>query len=244
MEIYDYNKPGPLSNWFEFLKNTVSNIEGDVLEAGVHRGRSLLAGALILKDQQQSKTIYGLDTFSGFPGVINEKDEIANFEYMYMSGEITQEHMSKVNLNMKILKFLNEDEKLTANNVSKSGNFSNTSISSIEKKAEYLELKNIKLVAGSFHDTLTSSNSIETGRLAGVLLDCDLYESYLTVLNYIWPRLSIGGMIYLDEYYSLKFPGARIACNELLKPLGDRISWHSRIEERDFERWYVIKERE
>ena len=244
LEIYDYNKPGPLSNWFEFLKSTVSNIEGDVLEAGVHRGRSLLAAGLILKEQQENKMIYGLDTFSGFPGVMSEKDELANFEYMYMSGEITQEHMSKVNLNMKILKFMNEDDNLTANNVSKSGDFSNTSISSIEKKAEFLELKNIKLVAGSFKDTLSSSNSIETGKLAGVLLDCDLYESYVSVLDYIWPRLSVGGMIYLDEYYSLKFPGARIACNEILKPLGDKISWHSTSRKRDFERWYVIKEKE
>ena len=47
-------------------------------------------------------------------------------------------------------------------------------------------------------------------------LDCDLYDSYKLALNYI----SISykkRIIYLDEYYSLKFPGARIASNEFFK---------------------------
>jgi hypothetical protein len=107
-----------------------------------------------------------------------------------------------------------------------------------------LELKNIRLVPGTFQETLTGANRIETGKLSAVLLDCDLYDSYRSVLNYVWPRLSVGGMIYLDEYYSLKFPGARIASDEFLKPLGNKISWHSKTRKRDFERWYVIKEKD
>ena len=42
----------------------------------------------------------------------------------------------------------------------------------------------------------------------------NLYE---LALNYIWPSLTKKGIIYLDEYYSLKFPGARIASNEFFK---------------------------
>lgn len=244
LEIYDFNKPGPLSDWFNYIVNEATNIEGDILEAGVHRGRSLLAAALILKGQDSQKIIYGLDTFSGFPPVINWRDEPDNFKRMLESGEITQQHMSKIDLNMKILQFMNNEEILTPSNISKSGDFSNTSASSIDKKKNFLELNNIKLVPGAFQETLEGANRIETGKLSGVLLDCDLYDSYRSVLNYVWPRLSVGGMIYLDEYYSLKFPGARIASNEFLKPLGNKISWHSKIRERDFERWYVIKEKE
>ncbi len=31
-------------------------------------------------------------------------------------------------------------------------------------------------------------------------MDCDLSRSYLDTFEFIWPRLSMGGMIHLDEY--------------------------------------------
>ena len=44
----------------------------------------------------------------------------------------------------------------------------------------------------------------------------------------------------LDEYYSLKFPGAKIACDEFFKE--NRIfPKFSKIRQGDFERWYVKK---
>ena len=49
-----------------------------------------------------------------------------------------------------------------------------------------------------------------------VLLDFDLYKAYSDVLPVVWPLLRDGGAIYLDEYFSYKFPGARIAVDEFL----------------------------
>ena len=42
-------------------------------------------------------------------------------------------------------------------------------------------------------------------KVMAVLMDCDLYDSYMDTFNFVWSRLNNGGMIYLDEYYSLKF---------------------------------------
>ena len=73
-----------------------------------------------------------------------------------------------------------------------------------------------------------------------VLCDCDLYESHKVALTFIWERLSRGGYIFLDEYYSLKFPGARIAINEFFDERQDKLFRHELIPG-DFERWGVRK---
>ena len=42
-------------------------------------------------------------------------------------------------------------------------------------------------------------------------------KGYKITLQIFWPRLSINGRLFLDEYYSLKFPGARITVNNFIK---------------------------
>jgi len=71
-------------------------------------------------------------------------------------------------------------------------------------------------------------------------IDCDLYDSYLQSLNFIWPKLILGGIIQVDEYYSLKFPGARIACNEFLRDKKfSKIKYKNKND--NFERWILKK---
>ena len=48
-------------------------------------------------------------------------------------------------------------------------------------------------------------------------------------------------MIYLDEYYSLKFPGARIATDEFLNGKSAQLNMAHQTKG-EFERWHVIKE--
>ena len=72
------------------------------------------------------------------------------------------------------------------------------------------------------------------------LIDCDLYESHKIALPFVWDRLVEGGYMYLDEYYSLKFPGARIATDEFFVNKADEPEMYSR-KSMDFERWFVIK---
>jgi hypothetical protein len=54
--------------------------------------------------------------------------------------------------------------------------------------------------------------------------------------------MSMGGLVYLDEYFSLKFPGGRIATDEFLagRPEASLIKFHER--DGEFERWGVLKQ--
>ncbi len=85
-----------------------------------------------------------------------------------------------------------------------------------------------------------SSNRTSPKSIFAGIIDCDLYQSYIETYNFVWPRLENGAMIYLDEYYSLKFPGARRATDEFIrdKPACLEMSPHR---PGDFERWHLIK---
>jgi hypothetical protein len=64
----------------------------------------------------------------------------------------------------------------------------------------------------------------------------------MEALNYGWDKLMPGGIIFLDEYYSLKFPGARIAVNEFFADKGNfELIDVADKKIDDFERWIVRK---
>ena len=71
-------------------------------------------------------------------------------------------------------------------------------------------------------------------------IDCDLYDGYRIVLPFVWDNLSKGGYVHLDEYYSLKFPGARIATMEFCEKM--KITPKQNLSRTgEFERWYLSK---
>ena len=77
-------------------------------------------------------------------------------------------------------------------------------------------------------------------RISVGLIDCDLYESYKISLESFWPNLVKGGKLFLDEYYSLKFPSARIFVNEFIKSNHDcKIKLEGHTD--NFERWSLEK---
>jgi hypothetical protein len=237
--IYNPLRSGPLDIWYEFLMNKLQFVEGDVLEAGVWRGRSLLTSALLLKDSWPNREILGFDSFSGFPIDFDERDEPSQFDKMLSENIISSEHYSMIQKNLAHLKFLKGHE-INSRNVSLSEDFSATNKDLILRKADYLTLDNIKLIDGPFSMTMRGAHS---GKLAAVLLDCDLYRSYESALNYVWEALSPGGMIYLDEYYSLKFPGARLATLDFFE--NRSCSFYSKTDVfNGFERWWIIKDQD
>jgi Macrocin-O-methyltransferase (TylF) len=72
------------------------------------------------------------------------------------------------------------------------------------------------LVPGFFDDTLATF----TGRIAFLHLDVDLYRSYRSCLEVLYPKISPGGIVLFDEYTEANFPGARRAIDEYF---GDRV---------------------
>ena len=100
-----------------------------------------------------------------------------------------------------------------------------------------LGFSNVHLVDGWFKDTIFR---LEDRPLALVNLDADLYESCRLVLEAVWPLLSPGGIISLDEYNEPYFPGARIAVDEFLAR--EDVRGRYRLEKhRSVSRYYVTK---
>ena len=56
-----------LNNYYNFILKNHKKINGDIVEAGVFKGRSLFAAALMMKANKINKKIFAFDTWSGFP---------------------------------------------------------------------------------------------------------------------------------------------------------------------------------
>lgn len=81
--IYNFTKPGRFDALFKFIRDNHSRIPGDIVEAGVYRGSSLIALGMLLKQLGSDKKVYGFDSFSGFPSIQHPKDDFPQFEHMY-----------------------------------------------------------------------------------------------------------------------------------------------------------------
>jgi hypothetical protein len=239
LRLYNPLRKGHLEVWFDFLSDKVAKIPGDIVEAGVFQGKSFLAASYLLQEVAPEKKIYGYDTFSGFPPVAVPEDDPSMFAVLAKERTISQEHINRVSRNLNHLRFLKNSENLDFSNVSSSGAFEETSKARIESLAAYLELTNTRVVEGPFEQTMVPEAE-EPSTIAAAILDCDLHGSYLVALEFIWPRLSEGGIIYLDEYYSLKFPGARIAVDEFFE--SKTVEFNRVVDDfNGFERWFVTK---
>lgn len=237
--VYNFRKPGPFSSLFNFVRDNHQRIEGDLVEAGVFRGSSLLGMALMLKELGSDKKIFGFDSFAGFPPVYHENDDLKRFEDLFRDGRISKEHIDAVRRNIEWRKAMS-GVLMNSANISSSGDFSGTSLEFVRKKIETLGLDNIVLMDGVYSETMVASR-VQPAKVMAALMDCDLYGSYIQTYEFVWPRLSSGGMIYLDEYYSLKFPGARMATDEFLQGKQARLEKAAQVVG-DFERWYVVKD--
>ena len=84
---------------------------------------------------------------------------------------------------------------------------------------KFCDKNGASLIKGKFENVLSSlSKALEIDDKLNILyIDCDLYESHKIALPFTWERMSIGGYMFLDEYYSLKFPGARKAIHDFFK---------------------------
>ncbi len=234
--VYNYKKPGPLGAYFDFVRQNHEQIQGDLLEAGVFRGSSLVAMGLMLREMGSGKKVFGYDTFEGFPGALAEEDNLARFEDMVAAGTISRAHFRDVMRNHEMIAALRQ-AAVTSHNISSSGKFDGTSLELVQKKIDYFGLENIELVPGDFFSTM-GSDAPEPRVIMSALLDCDLHAGYQATLDFTWPRLSPGGIVYLDEYYSLKFPGARLAVNKFVEKTEAKLV-KGDDSFGDFERWWL-----
>lgn len=240
LNIYNYNNFGNLKHYFNFIKKNHNKIKGDLIEAGVFNGRSLLGTALLLKELGSKKKVFGYDSWSGFPkNSYSWQDNFSNWKDLLNQKKISKKHYYSIKQNLKFRSLIlnKKIDYLNPSNISSSKNFSNASFQKLKKKIKLLKLDNIVLIKGSFSETMKKKFP---KKIFSVLVDVDLYKSYITVFDFVWKNLEKNGIIYLDEYYSLKFPGARIATDEICGKYNLSLNKFRQIKG-DFERWYLKK---
>lgn len=116
------------------------------------------------------------------------------------------------------------------------GGFNQTSYDLVVNKLNTFRLeKTVTLVKGFFKDTLASS---ENRKYSFVHLDCDIYESYKTCLEYFWERLNPGGVILFDEYLDPPWPGCKKAIDEFCQQKNIHIE---KIIDNNYVKFYVEK---
>ena len=221
--------------WYSHARENINKIQGNIFEFGVFKGKSLISMALLLKKLNSKKIIYGFDSFEGFPSY-SEFDDLKNFNNPIFDNKV-RDNFEK----LKYLRSLMENKNIDVSNISSSQDFSNNSFKKLENKIKILGLDNIKLISGDFETTVPNFFKSYNDKIFSVNLDCDLYEGYKITLPYIWKYLSKNGYVHLDEYYSLKFAGARIACDDFCKKNNIYPKKQLDLPDSEFERWYLQK---
>ena len=163
-----------------------NSIAGAIVECGVWRGGSAMAMAMRL-DQlgETNRKIWLYDTFAGMPrpGEFDTKDGKLNALYKF----------EKLALSDDTSDWCYADEKDVHRNMASTN----------------LDKENFVFIKGKVEDTIPESCPKKISLLR---LDTDWYSSTKHCLEHLFPRLSKGGVLIIDDYGS--WHGAKKATDE------------------------------
>lgn len=182
------------------------NIEGDIVECGVWKGGSMMAVAeTLLRSGDSSRNLYLFDTFEGMAPPTDKDVDLAG-----VTAESLLKNSDKmIDDSVWCLAPL-EMVKSAVNSVGYPG-------------------EKIHFVKGMVEQTIPLG---APGKIALLRLDTDWYESTKHEMEHLFPRLSKGGVLIIDDYGH--WQGARKAVDEYfekynVKILLNRIDYTGRI---------------
>lgn len=179
----------------ELFKQSL-DIPGDIADLGVFHGASLMTWANLLECYSvgsRTKIVYGFDNWKGFtapsPQDGVDPDYVNKSEGGFSPGTEAKEQL------------------LSAINIFDSDRF-------VSWK------QRVRLIEGDIQNTVPAFISENIGvRLSLVHFDCDLYEPTKVALEYIWPRVSRGGVVIFDEYAIHDWAGETKAVDEYFQAM-------------------------
>lgn len=199
-EADKYSMTGKVRIWalLNALKYAASNnIEGDCVECGVWRGGNLILMRKYLDKIGSSRKVYGYDTFEGMSEPTEvDVDLYGNKASEKMKGQAKHEKLSNIHA------FAGFDS------VSRNLNQVNAH-------------QGVILVKGKVEDSLLVEENIPD-KISILRLDTDWYESTKIELERLYPKLSTGGVLIIDDYGHYK--GAKKAVDEYF--LGQNVWFH------------------
>lgn len=189
VEPYTMTGPERLNTLIHAVKYvTRANIPGSIVECGVWRGGSMMAAAnTLLRCGHTDRELYLFDTFEGMTAP-SERDIGSDGSPAFIEYERTR----------------------------RSDNGSDWCYASIDEVERNLlttgyDARNIKLIQGRVEETIPAA---APSTIAILRLDTDWYESTRHELEYLYPRLSSGGILIVDDYGF--WQGSRQATDEYL----------------------------
>lgn len=178
-----------LINSIEYIIN--KNIKGDFVECGVWRGANLVVMQKLLeRNKTENIQVYGYDTFEGM-------SEPTEFDSDYM-GNKAEDAMKKTPKKEGRGIWAYSTIETVINNIE---NFVNSP-------------NNVKLIKGKVEETLTKKKNLPNS-ISLLRLDTDFYESTKIELEVLFPLLTKGGILIIDDYGH--FTGARKAVDQYFK---------------------------
>lgn len=165
------------------------DIPGAFVESGVWMGgSSMAAAATLVKHGATDRDLYLFDTFEGIPPP-GEHDGVIG------GGRSVQEWWQTENEKPDSEPFLEATVETVRANMARTG----------------YDLDHVHLVPGLVQETLPAS---APEKIAFLRLDTDWYESTKAEMELLFPRLSVGGVLIVDDYGFTE--GARKAVDEFL----------------------------
>ena len=168
-------------------------IPGAVVECGVWKGGSSMAAALtLLKTGATDRDIYLYDTFEGIPRPDAADDVVS------ITGEAASDIWDRENRRSKDGAWLEAPIDEVRANMASTG----------------YDMSRVHLVKGLVEETIPTD---APAQIALLRLDTDWYGSTKLEMEELFPRLSVGGILIIDDYGHLE--GARRAVDEYLATL-------------------------
>ena len=151
-----------------------SGIPGDLIECGVfHGGVIMMLEEMCLRyDKSNSRRVFAMDTFDGFPSVDSDRDIVIRTGKA-MSGTRWVDFFEHASANMRSVNF-----------------------------------PRLNIVRG---DVMKTIPTVDVEKIALLRLDTDTYETTKFELEQFYDRVSIGGVVIIDDY------GFTIGCREAVE---------------------------
>lgn len=172
-----------------------SGIDGDFVECGVWRGGNSILAAGEFKHRNSNKAVYLFDTFEGMTAPTEFDRTAANN--------------------------VPAEEKFRETRRGENSDWCYSSLDEVKSnfaKAGLLSDK-VKFVKGDVLKTLEDESNLPS-KISVLRLDTDWYESTKKELEVLYPRLSVGGVLMIDDYGH--WAGAKKAVDEYFEAHGNR----------------------
>jgi len=171
---------------------TDARIEGAIVECGVWRGGSMMAvGYTLTRLGDTSRKLYLFDTYEGMPRPTDED--------VWVSGEKASAIFDRTKMGEDSSDWCRSPIDEVVANLKKTG----------------YPAERMNFIKGKVEETIPGS---APEKIALLRLDTDFYESTKHELEHLYPRLTPGGVLIVDDYGDWK--GSRKAVDEYFRAAG------------------------